>query len=147
LTDSPTSPPQEVIETQTTFPFSNRSHSLTVSSENFNHFDYSTPDRIIQGNTNEDDSGSFVIQRRPHPRTASSLSTTDALSTDASSLYHPDDEKSLNISSVASDRKSPTTPTVGGRQRSGSLGISSNYALREKLRSHMSKHMKTAQSS
>ena len=152
LTDSPTHPPiddkpVEVVKKGPTPPFL-KEDSLSVTSDNFS---YGNPRPASGTSWREDDEepspNPFALRRKPNPRYHGSGSVSDwpTDTTDTSSFLYADDENSLYASSVTSTQTDPLPPTVGGTPRH-SAGISSNYALREKLRSHMSKHMKAHKS-
>lgn len=148
LADSPT-PPEvekpvgEVIKRGPSPPFLSKDDSSSLASDNYS-FGNSKP---VGGWTDEPSPNPFALKRKPNPRYAGSGSISDwpTDTTDTSSYLYADDEHSLYEESVTSAQTDPLPPTVGGTPRhSGTAGISSNYALREKLRSHMSKHMKTS---
>lgn len=147
LTESPTPPEddnkpvREVVETAPPATFIGKEDSLSVGSDN-----YSFGNRSARWeNMDEPSPNPFALKRKPKPRYAASSSVSDwpTDTTDTSSYLYADDENSMYESSVASTiQTEPLPPTVGGSPRQAAGGISSNYALREKLRSHMSKHMK-----
>lgn len=115
--------------------------SLSVASDGYS-FGGSQP---LGGYQEEPSPNPFALKRKPNPRYAASSSVSDwpTDTTDTSSYLYADDENSLyEDASVMSSQTEPLPPSVGGTPRNGAA-ISSNYALREKLRSHMSKHMKT----
>lgn len=141
LTDSPTPPPEEdklsvdeVVNAERALPFFGKEQSLSVTSDTFNSGGHKPKP--------------YALKRElPNPRFQTSASVTEwptDTTADTSSDIYADDENSLYGSSVASTKGSPLPPTVGGTPRSA--GISSDYALREKLRSRLSKHMKSANS-
>eukprot|EP00977_Amphora_coffeiformis_P000244 scaffold75_cov165-Amphora_coffeaeformis.AAC.20 len=145
LTDSPTPPPEdekpvrEVIKTGPPATFIGKEDSLSIGSDN-----YSTGNRPTRWeDMDEPTPNPFALKRKPNPRFATSSSVSDwpTDTTDTSSYLYADDENSMYESSVSSVHTDPLPPTVGGTPRHAA-GISSDYALREKLRSHMSKHMK-----
>jgi len=145
LTDSPTpplegeKPVKEVIKTGPPETFIGKEDSLSIGSDN-----YSTGNRPTRWeDMDEPIPNPFALKRKHNPRFNASSSVSDwpTDTTDTSSYLYADDENSMYESSVSSVQTDPLPPTVGGTPRH-TVGISSDYALREKLRSHMSKHMK-----
>ena len=146
LTDSPPEdekPVKEVVKTGPPATFVGKEDSLSVESDNCSFGNRSTPwDDMDTPSLNP-----FALKRKPRFPTSSSVSDWPTDTTDTSSYLYADDENSSCVSSVASTQSEPLPPTAFGGARRHGLGISSNYALREKLRSHMSKHMKQQQTS
>ena len=144
LTDDDDKPVKEVVKTEATNEsFLSKEDSLSVASDNLS---FGNNNRQIHGSGawSDDELNPFQLRRKPNPRYPKGSSSTNDWptdTTDASSFLYADDENSLYNSSAASARTDPLPPTVGGTPRHGA-GISSNYALREKLRSNLSKHMK-----
>ena len=149
LTDSPTPPEddgpvKEVVKTGPATPFLSKEDSLSVASDNYS-FGNTRP--VGGGGWRDDDTDEpnpFRLRRKPNSRFngPSSISDWPTDTTDTSSYLYADDENSLYESSITSSKTEPLPPTVGGTPRNETAGISSNYALREKLRSNLSKHMK-----
>lgn len=136
LTESPTPPDDDNQSFK-------KADSLSVASDNYSFGNTRPP---VGEWRDEADPNPFQLRPKPHRRynknASSSVSDwpTDN-TTETSSYLYADDENSLYESSVTSAHTEPLPPpTVGGTPRSA--GISSNYALRQKLRSNLSKHMK-----